>query len=203
MANGDPDQSEIGLLIERKDKMRDQYVGAEMSLVKATVVTTVFVFGSLMLGCNKVEETKNSVKQAAEEATETAEEATDSVATTLGEEFDKAREAAKSALQGVDGGGEVMTKLSEFFSVARQAVHDVTDGDAAQAAADKLEELGQGLDEIGDKLAPLPEEARTAISAMIEKGTADLKAFIEKIDPTINHVVKPKLDALIDKLKAL
>ncbi|MDG2380737.1 MAG: hypothetical protein P8N76_03610 [Pirellulaceae bacterium] len=136
------------------------------------------------------------MKQAAQEATQSIENAAQSAATTLGNKFHQASEAARSSLEGVDGGGEIMTKLSESFTSAHQALHHVTDGDTAQAAADKF-------DEMGDKLSQLPAEARTAIAAMIEKEAAELKRLTDEMDPTIKNVVKPKLDALINKLKSL
>ena len=137
------------------------------------------------------------------DATQAAEDAAKSVADTLGDEFAAASESAKSALESVDGGGEIMTKMSGLFTSAHDALHDVTDGDTAQAAASKLDELTSGLDGMAAMMSKLPEEARTAVGSMVEQGVTQLEALVDKIDPTISDVVKPKLDALVEKLKSL
>ena len=157
-------------------------------------------------------ETGDAVKGAAEstseavgEAAESAGEAAKEAGAKLSEGFAAATDKAATALKGIDGGGELLTKVKDFFSSAQETLKGITNKESAEGAAEKLGDLEGTLEKIGETTAEMPEEARMAIAAMIEQGTAHLKALMEKLSerPEVREVIKPKWDALMEKLKSM
>lgn len=158
------------------------------------------------------EETGGAVKEAAEDAGEAVGEATESAGELAKEAGDKlsagfsaAAEKAASALEGVDGGSELLTQVKEFFSSAQETLKGITNKESAEAAVSKLGDLDGAIAKIGDMMGKLPESAQASIGPMIAAGTAQLKALIEKIEeiPGVRDVIQPKLAELMDKLKSM
>ncbi len=162
------------------------------------------------------EETGGVVKEAAEdageavgeavgEATESAGELAKEAGDKLSAGFSAAAEKAASALEGVDGGSELLTQVKEFFSSAQETLKGITNKESAEAAVSKLGDLDRAIAKIGDMMGKLPESAQASIGPMIAAGTAQLKALIEKVEeiPGVRDVIQPKLAELMDKLKSM
>ena len=147
------------------------------------------------------EETGDAVGDAAESAGDLANEAGEK----LSEGFSAAAEKAASALEGIDGGGEMLTQVKEFFGSAQETLKGITNKESAEAAVSKLGDLDGAIAKISEMAGKLPESAQAAIGPMIAAGTAQLKALIEKVNaiPGVSDVIKPKLTELMDKLKGL
>jgi hypothetical protein len=123
----------------------------------------------------------------------------------LGEGFSAAAEKASSALASVEGGPEMLTKVKEFFTSATQSLTKIKDEATARAAIPDLEELEGKISGLADMTAKLPGEAKTAVSGLLESGVDGIKSLVEKIMaiPGVESVVKPKMDAIMQKLTAL
>jgi len=135
------------------------------------------------------------------EAKDKAQEAMDA----LGKEFTEATGKAKSALEGVNGGPELLQNITDLFASAQKSLQGVTNSETAQAAKTQLGELSGKVEGLSKQLEGLPEEAKTAVSGLIEKGIAQLKALSDKVMaiPGVGETIKPQLDALMEKLAAL
>ncbi|TWU05295.1 hypothetical protein CA54_59830 [Symmachiella macrocystis] len=158
------------------------------------------------------EETGGVVKDAAEDAGEAVGDATESAGELAKEAGDKlsagfsaAADKAASALEGVDGGSEVLTQIKGFFSSAQETLKGITNKESAEAAVSKLGDLDGAAAKISDMVGKLPESAQTSIGPMIAAGIAQLKALIEKIEaiPGVSDVIQPKLTAFMDKMKSM
>lgn len=116
-----------------------------------------------------------------------------------------AADKASAELEKVEGGSELLNKVTGFFESTGSALKGITDGESAKEAMSKFDELGGMLDKIGDSAAELPEEAKKAIGDVIDKGTEGLKALADKTleIPGVSDVIKPKVDELMNKLSDL
>lgn len=152
--------------------------------------------------------TKEALEAAAEElkgkAGELKEKASDALGA-LGGEFGEALTKATDALKNVEGGSEIATGLGTLFKDAQSALGDITSGEAAQAAVDKLSALAPSVEGLSEKLKALPAEAKTAIAVVIEKGVAQLKTLVDKVKGLdgVSDTVKTKLDEFLTKVETL
>jgi hypothetical protein len=114
-------------------------------------------------------------------------------------------EKASAALQNVEGGGELMTKLKDLFGSATDSLKGVTDKASAEAAASKLDVLSGSVDGILAMIGKLPEEARTAVRGLVTEGMGGLRAMAEKVlaMPEVKDSLQPALDKLMEKLKGI
>jgi hypothetical protein len=160
----------------------------------------------------ETQESADKAKQAAADAAKSAKNAADEMAGKAGEALKGAQESvaasaakAADALKGVAGGPELLSKVTEFFGSAGKTLQGITDVESAKAALPKLTELTASTDELSKSMASLPEGAKTAISGVVDKGIAELKAVVEKIMalPGVEGVLKPKIDELMKKLEAI
>jgi hypothetical protein len=165
-------------------------------------------------GCDQkaVEDAGDAAKQSVEDAKDAAAGAMDAagdaardLSDKLGEGFATAAKNAASALEGVDGGGEMLSGLKDLFGSAQETLSGITDKASAEAAVAKIEEMGASVEGLAKKFEGMPSEAKTAVQGLVEQGVAKLKLLIDKImaNPEIQEVVKPKLDALMAKLREL
>jgi hypothetical protein len=150
----------------------------------------------------------DAVGRAGEEAgkaMEKAGEAAKGAMEALGKEFSEAATKAKSTLEGVEGGPEVLQKITDLFASARQSLHDLKDSKAAEAASSKLAELDGKIDEVSQSMKPLPEKAKSALAELVNKGIEQIKALAEKAKelPDVAEEVKAKLNAFVEKLGTL
>lgn len=141
------------------------------------------LLGLLLVGCS--------------EATKTLDKAAKDSASATGQVTDAIKEAA--------GGQELLAKVADLFGLTKESLQGITDVDSAKSAVPKLEELGGTADSLSQAIKALPEGARSAISGVVEKGTAELKVLVEKIEaiPGVSAVVKPAIDKLMERLSAL
>jgi hypothetical protein len=148
-----------------------------------------------------VEEAGDTASKAVEKAGESAKGAMEA----LGSEFSAAAAKAKTALNDVQGGPEILQKITDLFASAQQSLRDLKDSKAAEAATAKLAELDGKIDEVSQSIKPLPESAKSAIASVIEKGIEQIKALVEKARelPDIAEEVKAKLSAFVEKLGTL
>jgi hypothetical protein len=157
--------------------------------------------------------------QAASTATETMEEAAGKAA---GAATEAVQEAASDAMAGaqatlanvaskaaealndVQGGPELLNKITEFFGSAGKAVQGVTDVESAKAALPTLQELTAKADELSQSVSSLPEGAKSAIASVMESGLGELKTLVEKVLalPGVEEVLKPAIGDLMEKLQA-
>lgn len=116
-----------------------------------------------------------------------------------------AADKASDELKKVEGGSELLNKVTGFFESTGSALKGITDGESAKAAMSKFDEMGGMLDKLGDSVADLPEEAKSAIGNVVDKGTEGLKALADKTlaIPGVSDVIKPKVDELMGKLSDL
>lgn len=185
------------------------------------LLTLSMVFAASIFGCSKsttdaMKEAGDSVKTAAEQAASDAaaatEKAADSVAAAaedakkaLGDGFAAASEKAHAALKDVAGGPELMKKISDFFSSAHASLAEIKDEASAKTASPKIDELIAKAGDLGAMTEKLPEEAKTAVKAVIDSGLKALNELETKIMalPGVETVIKPKLEELSAKIEAL
>ncbi len=138
---------------------------------------------------------------AASDAVDAAKDAAEGLMSAVKDAADK----ASAELDKFDGGSDVLKNVTGFFSSAGSAMSGITDGDTANAAKSKFDEVGAMLDKIGDSVADLPEEAKSALATVVDKGTEGLKALGDKAlaIPGVSDVIKPKVDELMNKLSDL
>ncbi|MFZ5830774.1 MAG: hypothetical protein ACOY3P_11835 [Planctomycetota bacterium] len=152
-----------------------------------------------------VEDAATSAGTAVGEAAESAGAAAKSAAEDLGGEFAKLGEEARSAVVDVEGGSELLTKVTDIFKSAGESLKGVTDSESARAASDKLSEMATSVESLGPTFEKLPAEAKSAVAKMIEKGAAELKSLGDKVMalPGVESTIKPKLEEFMAKLDAL
>jgi hypothetical protein len=158
-----------------------------------------------LVGC---EQATTKVEQAAASAEHAAADVaakTEAAGEAVGETVTAATEEATKALEGVEGGTDLLKKVQELFASATAALSEVKDEATAGAADTKLAALSLEADTIKPLLDKLPESAKAAIVGVIEKGIASLKVVTAKVlaIPGVEALVKPKIDELMHKLEAL
>jgi hypothetical protein len=162
-----------------------------------------------LAGCSQAEQAgetaKEVVSQAGETVNDAAKDAAKDVGDKLSEGFSAAAEKASSALEGIDGGAEILTKVKDLFGSAQTTLSGVTDKVSAEAATSKLSELNGAVDSLGNLIGKLPAQAKSALGGVINQGVQQLESLVEKVValPGISDVIKPKTDEIIKKLKAL
>lgn len=152
-----------------------------------------------------VSEAKDAAVDAAEDAKAAAGDAVDAATTAMKEGFDAVSAAASEALKGVEGGGELLKKVTDLFGSATKDLQGVTDVDTGRAALPKLHELTGSLEGLKATIDKLPAEAKAAITSVIDKGVEQLEALAHKVMdiPGVSDVVKPEVDKLIQGIKDL
>lgn len=112
---------------------------------------------------------------------------------------------AAEAVKGVEGGPELLSKITEFFGSAGKAMQGITDVESAKAALPTVEELKVKADELSKSITGLPEGAKSAVSGVMETGLAELKALVDKVLalPGVESVLKPAISGLMDKLQTV
>jgi hypothetical protein len=138
---------------------------------------------------------------AAETVKDAAAEAVEGAQASLADMASKAAEAVK----GFEGGPELLSKITEFFGSAGKTLQGVTDAESAKLALPTIEQLSGQADELTKSLAGLPDGAKVAVTGVLEKGLAELKALVEKVLalPGVDSVLKPAVSGLLDKLKTV
>jgi hypothetical protein len=152
-----------------------------------------------------VTEAGTATSNAAESVAEAAGTAVESAKEGVQEGMAALTEKASAALAGIEGGPELLKKVTGFFDSAQEAVRGIKDTETAKAATAKLTELEGSIEGMSASMSKLPAEAKTALGGVIESGTAALKALVEKAlaIPGVQDVIKPKLDEVMQKLAAL
>lgn len=175
----------------------------------------------LIVGCDKatVENAKNEAKNAAADAQQAATDAQTSardaaqaagqkageMKDAIGEEFSGAYDKAAAALKDFDGGSELLSGMKESFASAKQSLTNVTDSASADAARDKLAELGTKFEGMSEQLKKLPAEAKPAVEGMINQGIEMLHSLADKAMsvPGVKDKLVPAIDQLKEKLQAM
>ena len=183
------------------------------------MMAMVIVCGLLLAGCSpeaqtNLKEAEQSATQAAASVEEAAGAAASSTAETVKEAAADAVEGAQASLadmagkaaeavKGVEGGPELLSKITEFFGSAGKAMQGITDVESAKAALPTVEELKVKADELSKSVAGLPDGAKSAVSGVMDKGLAELKVLVDKVLalPGVEAVLKPAVGELLDKLK--
>jgi len=144
------------------------------------------------------EDAEEAVSEGAEEAGKMAEEAGEK----LSEGFNAATNKASEALEGVEGGSELLANMKEFFSSAKETLQGIADNESTEKALSKLGDLDGMAESLSESISELPGEAKTAVDGAMASGAKMLKALIEKIKamPSVEPTVKAKLDQLSEKL---
>jgi hypothetical protein len=147
----------------------------------------------------------DAVGDAATTATDAAGDLANKTMDALGEGFTAAAEKASSALASVEGGPEALKGIKDLFGSAHESLSKITDEASAKAALPGLEDLDGKVTGLGELLAKLPAEAKPAIASLIDNGREALQKVVDKIValPGVETVIKPKLDAIMEKLSAL
>jgi predicted negative regulator of RcsB-dependent stress response len=152
------------------------------------------------------EQATGTAEQAADEAAETVEGAADQAAESTEQAADTAEQAAQSAgdataaltVEGVDLGKEVGTTVSDAMS----ALGGITDKASAEAALPSLQGVEGKLDELGGKIAQLPENAKESLASLLDDMLPELQDLVNKVEGIegAGEVVKPTLDSIMAKL---
>lgn len=147
----------------------------------------------------------SDAKEAAHEAKEAATQAVDAAKTSMKEGLDAVSAKASEALKSVEGGGELLKKVTDLLGSASTSLQGVTDVDTSKAALPKLTELNGSLASLKATIEKLPAEAKTALASVIDKGVEQLEALSKKVEalPGVSDVVKPEVDKLIQGIKDL
>lgn len=147
----------------------------------------------------------SEAKEAASDAKDAASEAVDAAQTSMKESLDAVSATASEAMKGIEGGGELLKKVTDMFGSATKDLQSVTDADTGRAALPKLQELTGSLAGLKATIDKLPAEAKTALSAVVNKGVEQLEALSQKVMaiPGVSDIVKPEVDKLIQGIKDL
>lgn len=183
-------------------------------VVRLLTGSSLMVCTLFALGCNQqsaqdaakaVQDAGQAAGEAAEEAVGAAGDAAKQAMDSLGAEFTAAMDQASSALEGIEGGSEMLTQLKDLFGSLQSTLQGVTDSASAEAAVSKLDELSGSLEGLSSQAAELPSEAATAVKALIAQGIEQLKALADKALalPGVQETLKPKLDEMMEKLQQL
>jgi len=146
-------------------------------------------------------QTVEAAKVVMDDAAEKAGDAKNQIAAGMSGLVEKASEQLKS----VEGGEQMLKKVTTYINSAKEALSNVDNTETAQTAAAKLEELEGSLEGVPEKFAALPEGAKSALAGVIEKGREALQQLAQKIDenPEIREVIKPKIEQVMQKLSSL
>ena len=111
---------------------------------------------------------------------------------------------ATEALSGVEGGKEMLSKVTEFFGTATKTLSGVKDADTATAALPELDKVTEGFGGLTEMFGKMPDAAKGAVSGVFKSSLEQLKPIIEKVMaiPGVEAVLKPAIDALMSKLDA-
>jgi hypothetical protein len=173
----------------------------------------MIVCGLLLAGCSeqtrsnldRAREAANQAAEATEEGREKAASAIRDVARQTQEGLAKETARAAETLKGVEGGSELLKKVTDVFQSAGSTLQGITDAESAKAALPKLKELTNSTDEFAKAMARLPENAKPAVAGVMEGGIANLKVLVEKVlaIPGVESVLKPAVTELVSKLAAV
>ncbi|QDT52137.1 hypothetical protein Pan44_01460 [Caulifigura coniformis] len=149
-----------------------------------------------------------AAKEAGDKAADVANTALEKgkeLASQFGGEFGAAFDKAKAAVADVKGGPELMADFSRLLDSSKQTLEGITSSETAQTAMGKLTEIEGTIDGLGAKLKDLPEGAKTAIVAMVDKGAAFLRTLVDKAKalPGVGDDVKASFDKFLAKLESL
>ncbi len=169
------------------------------------------------VGCS--EQVAEKAEQAAGSAADTAKDMGDKAADVagkaadkageawdaIGEEFSAAYNSAKSSLEGVDGGSEMLKNVSGMFGGAIESLKGIKDTETAKAAIAKLDEMEFDAEGMAAKLEALPAGAKTAMSTLFEKGTAEVARLVDKVKgmSDLDESLKARLDEFLEKLRSI
>jgi|688.fasta_scaffold06464_16 hypothetical protein len=183
---------------------------------RATCFYLAVALGLVSLnGCNQ--EAVKKAEQAAKSAASDAADAASSAAADAGAAVDAAAQQAATAAQnklndsmnealnavrGVEGGGEMVQSIRDIIGNIASTLSGIKDEASATAAAPELTKFTESLGSMNESFAKLPEPAKKVLSGLFDSALGDLKPQIEKIlaIPGIDKVIKPVLDALLEKL---
>src|SRR4051794_32278770 len=135
-----------------------------------TLAYVAMVLGCAMfvVGCSEESKKKvtDSVKETKESASSAAKKAGEGVAAagdkaqeamaSLGKDFTTATDKAKSAMEGVAGGSDLLKQVTDLFASAQKSLQGVSNGETAQKAAAQLGQLDGKLDGIKTLLKGMP-----------------------------------------------
>jgi hypothetical protein len=96
--------------------------------------------------------------------------------------------------------------VAGVFTSANQALANIGDAAAAQAAVPKLTELSARIDGVRDLADKLPAASQTALGKLVAEQLAPLKEQAAKVLATLGAdatTVKPVLDEIVNKLSGL
>ena len=135
---------------------------------------------------------------------EAAKEMTDKAAASAKEAAGDIGGKATEALSGVEGGSEMLTKVTELFGTATKTLGGVKDADSATAALPELGKLTEGFGGMTEMFGKLPDAAKGAVSGVFKSSLGQLQPIIDKVMaiPGVEAILKPAIDALMSKLEA-
>jgi hypothetical protein len=191
--------------------MRDSLFGADAAplsrawlLRKFMMKRFLFVcaLASIGLAVTGCEEAKKMGADAAATAKSAAKDAAGDVAKATGvaDMMSKATEALSS----IEGGSAMLNNVKDSFGSLTGAVSSITDIESAKAALPKLSDVTEKFSGMTDMFGKLPATAKGAVSGVFSSALEQLKPVLEKAMaiPGVEAIVKPAIDALMEKLKS-
>jgi hypothetical protein len=101
---------------------------------------------------------------------------------------------------------DLRQRITDVFNQAKDTLGSVTDAASAQAALPKLKQVDTDLGGVSDLAKQLPNEGKTALTALIKGARPALDQLMDKvlaISGDVSNALKPTVDAIRAKLDAL
>lgn len=167
----------------------------------AAVAAIVF---SISAGCSP-EDASKIANDAVETASETAGDVADAAADAAnGAEAGMSDLMGKAtqALASVEGGTDMLKKVSEMFGSVTSTLQGVTDVNTATSAVPELSKLTDSFGGMTEMYGKLPDAAKSAVAGVFQSSLKQLQPIIDQVlaIPGVEAVLKPAIDALMNKL---
>lgn len=159
----------------------------------------LLAFSIVSVGCSP-ESAKKMTDKAAGSVSNAAGQAAKEASGGLSDMMGKATEA----MAGVEGGSDMLKKVSEMFGSATTALGGIKDVDSATAALPELGKVTEGFGGMTEMFGKMPDAAKGAVSGIFRSSIEKLQPMIDKVMaiPGVEAVLKPAIDALMSKLAA-
>jgi hypothetical protein len=169
----------------------------------AAVAAIVF---SISAGCSP-EDASKMANDAANNAAATAGDVADAAAgaaSDAGAGMSDLMGKATEALASVEGGSDMLKKVSEMFGSATSTLQGVTDVNSATSALPELTKLTDSFGGMTELYGKLPDAAKSAVAGVFQSSLKQLEPIIAQVlaIPGVESVLKPAIDALMSKLSA-
>ncbi len=145
-----------------------------------------------------------AVKQVGDKASGAVSDAAGSVADAAKDAAGDMMGKASEALAGVEGGSDMLKKVTDMFAQTTNTLGGITDVDTAKAALPDLGKLTESFGGMSEGFGKLPDAAKGALAGVFKSSIDQLKPIIDKLMaiPGVEAVLKPAVEALMGKLDA-